>query len=63
MDGAALMTTLKALCNIRSSEDYTHLRLGIRDEFIEHATQAKLRSQYGLDEAGIILAVKEMLKK
>jgi len=36
-------------------------RLGIGDEFAEHATQAELRSQYGLDEQGIIRAVKEML--
>ena len=38
-------------------------RLGVGDKFVEHATQAELRSQYGLDEAGIILAAKEMLEK
>ncbi len=36
-------------------------RLGIQDEFVEHATQAELRSQYGLDEEGIFRAAKEML--
>jgi 1-deoxy-D-xylulose-5-phosphate synthase len=38
-------------------------RLGIGNEFVEHATQAQLRSQYGLDEAGIIRAAKELLGK
>jgi 1-deoxy-D-xylulose-5-phosphate synthase len=36
-------------------------RLGIPDEFVEHATQAQLRRQYGLDEDGIIRAIREML--
>jgi len=36
-------------------------RLGIADEFVEHATQAELRSQYGLDEEGIFRAAREML--
>ena len=38
-------------------------RLGVGDEFVEHATQAELRSQYGLDEAGIIRTIKEILEK
>lgn len=38
-------------------------RLGIPDEFVYHATQAEQRHKYGLDEEGIILAVKEMLLK
>ncbi|MHB8138290.1 MAG: transketolase C-terminal domain-containing protein, partial [Smithellaceae bacterium] len=38
-------------------------RLGIRDEFVEHATQPELRAQYGLDEEGIFRAAKEMLKQ
>ena len=37
-------------------------RLGIPDEFVEHATQAQLRQKYGIDEDGIFLAVKEMLE-
>ena len=37
-------------------------RLGIPDEFVEHATQAQLRQKYGIDEDGIYHAVKEMLK-
>ena len=36
-------------------------RLGIPDEFVKHATQAEQRSRYGIDEEGIIRAVKEML--
>ncbi len=38
-------------------------RLGIPDEFVKHATQAEQRQKYGLDEQGIILAIKEMLTK
>jgi 1-deoxy-D-xylulose-5-phosphate synthase len=38
-------------------------RLGIPDEFVEHATQAQLRHQYGIDEEGIFRAVKEMMEK
>jgi len=37
-------------------------RLGIPDEFVEHATQAQLRHKYGIDEEGIILAIKQMVK-
>jgi 1-deoxy-D-xylulose-5-phosphate synthase len=38
-------------------------RLGIPDEFVEHATQAQLRQKYGIDEEGIYNAVKKMLGK
>jgi 1-deoxy-D-xylulose-5-phosphate synthase len=38
-------------------------RLGIGDEFVAHATQAELRSLYGIDEAGIIRAVRSTLEK
>ncbi len=38
-------------------------RLGIPDEFVEHATQKQLRHQYGIDEEGIYRAIKEMLGK
>jgi 1-deoxy-D-xylulose-5-phosphate synthase len=37
--------------------------LGIPDVFVEHATQAQLRSKYGIDEEGIVRAVREMLGK
>ena len=37
-------------------------RLGIPDEFVEHATQAQLRHKYGIDEEGIIRAIKQMVK-
>ncbi|MEN6623421.1 MAG: 1-deoxy-D-xylulose-5-phosphate synthase [Smithella sp.] len=36
-------------------------RLGIPDVFVEHATQAQLRRKYGLDEEGIVRAIREML--
>jgi len=36
-------------------------RLGIPDEFVKHATQAEQRRRYGIDEEGIIRAVREML--
>lgn len=38
-------------------------RLGIPDEFVDHATQAQLRQKYGIDEEGIYRAAKEMLGK
>lgn len=37
-------------------------RLGIPDEFVEHATQAQLRHKYSLDEDGILRAIKQMTK-
>jgi 1-deoxy-D-xylulose-5-phosphate synthase len=36
-------------------------RLGIPDEYVEHATQAELRAKYGLDEEGIFAAAKSLL--
>lgn len=36
-------------------------RIGIPDEFVEHATQNQLRRKYGIDEEGIYSAAKEML--
>ena len=38
-------------------------RLGIDDEFVAHATQAELRSLYGIDEAGIIRTVRSTLER
>lgn len=38
-------------------------RLGIRDQFVEHAKQSELRAQLGLDEEGILRAAREMLQK
>ncbi len=37
-------------------------RLGVDDEFVPHATQAELRSRYGIDEAGIIRAARSILE-
>jgi len=36
-------------------------RLGVRDEFAQHATQAELRDLYGIDEQGIVAAVLAMM--
>ena len=35
-------------------------RLGIRDEFVEHASQAELRHRYGIDEDGILEAARKL---
>jgi len=37
-------------------------RLGIPDKFVQHATQAQLRRKYGIDEEGILRAIRQMLK-
>lgn len=37
-------------------------RLGIRDEFVEHASQGELRKLYGIDEEGIMEAAQCMLE-
>lgn len=38
-------------------------RLGIPDEFVEHASQSQLRHKYGLDKEGIIRAIRAMLSE
>jgi 1-deoxy-D-xylulose-5-phosphate synthase len=38
-------------------------RLGIPEEFVKHATQAQQRHKYGINEEGIIRAIREMLAK
>ncbi len=42
-------------------QNVTVKRLGIRDEFPEHATQRELRSMYGIDEEGIVSAAVEIM--
>jgi 1-deoxy-D-xylulose-5-phosphate synthase len=37
-------------------------RLGIRDEFVEHASQGELRKLYGIDEEGIMDAAQRMVE-
>lgn len=39
------------------------IRLGIPDEFVEHATQAELRKTYGLDKEGIMAAARKITGK
>jgi 1-deoxy-D-xylulose-5-phosphate synthase len=36
-------------------------RLGIKDRFVEHASQKELRGMYGIDEEGIIGAAKSLM--
>ncbi len=45
----------KGLCDIKVK------RLGVGDEFVQHATQAELRRLYGVDAEGIAKAVREFL--
>jgi 1-deoxy-D-xylulose-5-phosphate synthase len=36
-------------------------RLGVADEFVEHATQKELRRLHGIDREGIIKAARQMM--
>jgi len=45
----------------RGLHDIRVRRLGIGDEFVQHATQAELRELYGIDAGGIARAVRELL--
>jgi len=45
----------------RGLTGYALRRLGIPDEFAQHATQKELRRLYGIDAEGIASAVREML--
>ncbi len=55
--GSAVLEMLaeKVLTGIRVK------RLGIPDEFVEHATQNELMRKYGLDKEGIVRVIREML--
>ncbi len=44
-------------------QDVDVKRLGINDEFAEHATQAELRARFGLDAAGIARAAKSLMEE
>ena len=37
-------------------------RLGIKDKFVEHATQKELRRMYGIDEEGIMEAARSVME-
>jgi len=45
----------------RGIHDVMLKRLGVRDAFVEHATQAELRRMLGIDEEGIMAAVRQMM--
>jgi 1-deoxy-D-xylulose-5-phosphate synthase len=57
--GSAVLEALEQM----GIHDVQVRRLGIDDEFVPHATQAELRSQYGIDEAGIIRAARSILER
>jgi 1-deoxy-D-xylulose-5-phosphate synthase len=48
------------LLSERGISGVTVRRLGIPDEFVQHATQRELRRLYGIDTEGIAVAVREM---
>jgi len=43
--------------------DVTLVNIGVPDEFVEHGTQAILRSKYGLDARGIVRKVTELFQE
>lgn len=55
--GSAVLETFQE----RGVHDVAVKRLGVGDEFAEHATQAELRREYGIDKEGIKKAAREML--
>lgn len=46
----------------RGIRDAVVKRLGIRDEFVEHASQGELRKLYGIDEEGIMEAAQQIME-
>ncbi len=55
--GSAVLELLEE----KGCHDVVVKRLGIKDEFVEHASQTELRRMYGIDEAGIMEAAKHMM--
>jgi 1-deoxy-D-xylulose-5-phosphate synthase len=47
----------------KSIHDVIIKRLGIKDKFVEQATQKELRRMYGIDDEGIIAAAKSMMEQ
>ena len=45
----------------RGIYDVVVRRLGIGDEFVEHASQGELRKMYGIDEEGIIHTARSIM--
>ena len=57
--GSAVLEMLQE----KGIHDTRVIRLGIPDEFVEHATQAELRKTYGTDKDGIIAAARKISGK
>lgn len=55
--GSAIIESL----NDQGVNDFSLIRLGIPDVFVEHGSQEFLRSKYGIDTNGIINTAKKML--
>jgi len=55
--GSAVLELLEE----KGIRDVSVKRLGIKDEFVEHASQSELRRMCGIDEEGIIEAVQRMM--
>jgi len=57
--GSAVLELLEE----KAVRDVIVKRLGIKDEFVEHASQSELRRMYGIDEEGIMEAARSMMGK
>jgi 1-deoxy-D-xylulose-5-phosphate synthase len=55
--GSAVLELFEA----KAVRDVIVKRLGIKDEFVEHASQTELRRMYGIDEEGIMEAARSMM--
>ncbi|MBZ0274035.1 1-deoxy-D-xylulose-5-phosphate synthase [bacterium] len=64
-DGARRGGFGSAVLELLAEDDATGVRVrmvGLPDEFVEHGTQQELWTKYGIDEAGIEKAVRELLR-
>ncbi len=55
-------TAVLELLEKRGAFGVRTVRLGITDEFVEHATQEELRTKFGIDSAGIAEAARRLMK-
>lgn len=55
-------TAILELLEKRGAFGVKTIRLGISDEFVEHATQEELRAKFGIDSAGIAEAARRLMK-
>lgn len=55
-------TAVLELLEKRGAFGVRTIRLGISDEFVEHATQEELRAKFGIDSTGIAEAARRLMK-